>query len=389
MDFRNRGLSSEDFQVAEHYRNRKLTESHPASYRGQPTTETFVDLFAQLKDLDHVPHRTSATGIRFAREPQPITYWPKDLPRDLKNPLHHIETPRDLTLRYWWLPNLEKAEEARLVGLAQSGDRRALGQLFKHFHKFILGVAGKHMRGRPAGNWHKQTSGLFEDLIAAGCVGFCQALRNFDLSCGYRFSTPARPRIAGAISDEAVAFRKRGIKSETDAHRAIFRRTKRPTVFKSFEEFAAARAEIEAWGRRESDADDAKSGNGDDLRRGDAEHQEFTAQKYGEVDRWAAAQLYDCFNPHQLSNVRRYHKPRSDLIDRLAIDFDKRAARRLKEIGRKEYAWELCAREAARAAAARRRDRVEWIKACASRGINVAENVNNDFGRTCALEEVA
>jgi DNA-directed RNA polymerase specialized sigma subunit len=123
-----------------------------------------------------------------------VTYRAKDLLRDLANPLHHIETPRDLTLRYWWLPNLGKVEEARLVGLAQSRDRRALAELFKHFHKFILGVAGKHMRGRSAGNWNKQTTDLFGDLVAAGCVGFCEALRNFDLSLGYRFSTPARLR---------------------------------------------------------------------------------------------------------------------------------------------------------------------------------------------------
>ena len=335
------------------------------------------------------PSSMKSYSARLALEPRPVTYRPKDLPRDLKNPLHHILTPRDLTLRYWWLSNLDKAEEARLVGLAQSGDRRAFAELFKHFHKFILGVAGKRMRGRPAGNWRKQTDGLFEDLIAAGCVGFCEALRNFDLSWDDRFSTLAYYRIAGAISDEAVAFRKRGIKSEANRHRAIFRRSKRP-VFKSFEEFARAKAEVDAWGRRESYADDPRSGTSNDLRRGDAAYkadQEFKAEKYGEVDRWAAAQLYDFFNPHQLSNVRRSHKPRSDLIDRLAIDFDKRAARRLKEIGRRAYALELKAHDDARAAAARRRDRVEWIKACASRGITMVENVQNDFDCQSAIKE--
>src|SRR5262249_26564009 len=147
---------------------------------------------------------------------RPISIWidchyrPKDLPRDLKNPLHHIPTPRDLARRHWWLPNLEKAEESKLVRLAQSGDRRATAELFRHFHKFILRAAGKHMRGRQQGNWNKQTDGLFDDLIAAGCVGFCEALRSFDLTLGYRFSTGARKRICGAISDEAVLFRKRG-----------------------------------------------------------------------------------------------------------------------------------------------------------------------------------
>jgi hypothetical protein len=179
MDFRNRGISSEDFEVADHFKDRRLTFSEPDRHLGQTRTETFVDVFAQFNEklfssFSLLKVKTSATGIRLAPEPRPVTYRPKDLPRDLKNPLHHILTPRDLTLRYWWLSNLDKAEEARLVGLAQSGDRRAFAELFKHFHKFILGVAGKRMRGRPAGNWRKQTDGLFEDLIAAGCVGFCE-----------------------------------------------------------------------------------------------------------------------------------------------------------------------------------------------------------------------
>jgi hypothetical protein len=369
MDFRNRGLSSEDFEVAEHYRNRKQTISHPERYLGEETTQPVVDVFSQFKlpDLSSLASRSrfSVTGRALALEPRSVTYRPKDLPRDLKNPLHHIPTPRDLTLRYWWKPNLEETEEARLVGLAQSGDRRALAQLFKSFHKFILGVAGRHMRGRSFGNWNKQISGLFDDLVAAGCVGFCQALGNFDLSLGHRFSTLARRRIAGAISDEAVAFRKRGIKSEADRHRAIFRRTKRP-VFKSFEEFARAKAEVDAWGRRESYADDPRSGVSDDLRRGDAEHQEFKAEKYGDADSPASSDakwLYSCFGQNQFSGHLRWHgKPGrpdqthtvSGLVEFVAIETDKRAASRLKQIGRRAYALELVEKQQRQLGAAQR-----------------------------------
>jgi hypothetical protein len=277
MDFRNRGLSSEDFELADHFSNHRLTFSNPERRLGETSTETFVDIFAQLgKDELYVPRRTSTRGIALALEPRSITYRPPDLPRDLDNPLHHIPIPRDLTLRYWWLPNLEEAEEARLIGLAQSGDRRAAGELFKHFHKFILGVAGKHMRGRQQGNWNKVTDGLFDDLVAAGCVGFCEALRNFDLSRGCRFMSPAHRRIAGAISDEAVKFRKRGIKSEADQDRWIFRHGAHfnKSLFKSFEEFAEAFNRIKAWGIRESYVDDP-GGPSNDLRRGDAEYKEF------------------------------------------------------------------------------------------------------------------
>lgn len=350
MDFHNRGLSSEDFELADHFSNRKLTFSHPDRHLGETVTESFIDVFAQFNEkffssFSLLKVKTSATGIALAPEPRLVTYRPKDLPRDLKNPLHHIPTPRDLTLRYWWLPNLDKAEEAGLVGLAQSGDRWAVAELFKHFHKFILRAAGKHMRGRQQGNWNKVTDGLFADLVAAGCVGFCGALRGFDLSLGHRFSALARYRIAGAISDEAVNFRKRGIVSETIAHRAIFRRSK-SRVFKSFEEFATAREEIEAWGRRESYADDPGEGPSNDLRRGDAEYKADQE-----------------FRPKQGPSRKRDH------IDDAAIDADKRAARRLKEIGRPKYALELSAREAARAEAAKKRDRIEWAAACASRGI--------------------
>jgi hypothetical protein len=181
------------------------------------------------------------------------------------------------------------------------------------------------MRGRQEGDRNKQTNGLFDDLVAAGCVGFCEALRNFDLSLGYRFSTPAWRRIAGAISDEATNFRKRGIKSESDAHRQIFRHSKRPT-FKSFEELAEAINEVKAWGIRESYVDDP-GGPSNDLRRGDAEHKEF--------------------RPKQGPSRKR------DRIDGAALDADRRAARRLKQIGGQAYALELVEKQQRQLAARR------------------------------------
>jgi hypothetical protein len=227
--------------------------------------------------------------------------------------------------------------------------------------------------GGQQGNQNGYTTGLFDDLVAAGALGFCEALCRFDLNLGWRFNSYARHRISGAISDEAVRFRKRGIKSETDTHRWLFRhrsfeknlKLKRP-IFKSFREFAEAFGAVEAWGQGQSYADDPRSGDSNDLRRGDAEHKEFKPEKHGEVDRWAAAQIYDCFNPHQLSNLRRRHEQPSRLIDGMAVDADRRARQRLKVMGRRAYALELVEGHHARVEAAEKRDAAEWA---ASRGV--------------------
>ena len=81
MDFRNRGLSSEDFEIADHFSNRKLNISHPARYFGQPTTETFVDVFAQLKTgFESVAMGKVSTSafearaLKLARDADPIAF---------------------------------------------------------------------------------------------------------------------------------------------------------------------------------------------------------------------------------------------------------------------------------------------------------------------------
>jgi len=256
---------------------------------------------------------------------------PKALPRNPKAP----PTPNDLTKR-WWSADagiLEKSKEAELIRRAQSGDRRAATELFRHFNNYIAGVAGRHMRGRQQGNWNKQTNGLFEDLVAAGAMGFCEALNNFDLSLGFRFSTAARKRICGAISDETTRFRKRGKVDESDIGRwldshshltpeaaaAGLRKAglKWEKRFLSPWEVNEKLEAIKAWGQRESYADDPRAGGGgDDINRAcEAEYKEFTRT------RWTT------------------HASRKlDPIDKCAVDNDCQASRRLAVLGRRRYA---------------------------------------------------
>src|SRR5262249_47231143 len=110
-------------------------------------------------------------------------------------------------------------------------------------------------------------------------------------------------------------------------------------VFKSFEELAAAQAEIDAWGKAESYVDDP-AGGGNDLRRGDADFKDFRAT------RWT---------PHATS--RKW-----DRIDELAIYAGKREARRFKEIGRRAYALELVAKDQKRNGKVDYPDHLFWGK---------------------------
>jgi len=116
-------------------------------------------------------------------------------------------------------------------------------------------------------------------------------------------------------------------------------------VYRSLKEAAAALAEIQAAQQRESY--DSTTETTDDL-------QWVPASRARGMD--------GCFSSAQLSPQLLHHRPSSELpfrdlivrkrwpgysriVDQLAEDADQRAARRLKEIGRRAYALELVARK--------------------------------------------
>ena len=71
--------------------------------------------------------------------------------------------------------------------------------------------------------------------------------------------------------------------------------------------------------------------------------------------------------PYKQSHQLRLYQTHSRYIDGLAEDADKRAARRLKQVGRRARALELVEQHDARIEAAKKRDDAEWAAACASR----------------------
>jgi len=76
---------------------------------------------------------------------------------------------------------LPREEEARVVGLARKGDRRALDKLITANLRFVVRVAGEYTnRGLP-----------LQDLIAEGNVGLMRATETFDPSRGHKFITYA------------------------------------------------------------------------------------------------------------------------------------------------------------------------------------------------------
>jgi RNA polymerase primary sigma factor len=76
---------------------------------------------------------------------------------------------------------LPREEEARVVGLAKKGDRKALDNLITANLRFVIRVGGEYTnRGLP-----------LQDLIAEGNVGLIRATETFDPSRGHKFITYA------------------------------------------------------------------------------------------------------------------------------------------------------------------------------------------------------
>jgi hypothetical protein len=290
--------------------------------------------------------------------PKRIDYAPKALPRNPNAP----PTPSNLATYRWRGPPLQAAEEAVLICRAQTGDKRAGHGLFRAFHRYILKFAGKHRGHHRCG---RETNEFFDELMAAGCLAFWECVQSW--KPGHRLATHLWLRVPGAISDGARRYRKRGITGETllqrialtrpyypeftDAELRTLQKQKRYRSFReAFAAFEVAIWEVDRWTQpyscySEGGEDDNRSLTGVLLENGGADDlgQKEPKPKRG-MDR-----LYDCFNPYKQSpqlrlcgtNSRYISGAHSRHIDGLAEDADKRAARRLKQIGRRAYALEL------------------------------------------------
>jgi len=271
----------------------------------------------------------------------------------------------------WFVPNLSAAEERELIRLAQLGDKRAAIKLVQCFHKWILQLAGKRRGNYLLGVGANRSRGneLFDERIAAAFLAFWECVCSFKLELGYRLATHCRLRVTGAISDEAKRYRKRGIAGETLLQRIAFSRPYYPKIThaeglrlkkryhsfaEAFQALEEASKEVDHWIQPISYSttggdDDDQALKGKLLANDGADDR---AQNEPEA---TAGTGYECFDNrrYQYAPHVRNHERHSRTIDQLVEEGAKRDARRLKEVGRRQYAlelvWRLNKRFAARA----------------------------------------
>ena len=106
------------------------------------------------------------------------------------------------------------AETLSLLEAAQEGDNEACGRLVEENAGLIWSIVRRYFgRGTDP-----------EDLYQLGCLGFLKAVRGFDPTLGYQFSTYAVPKIAGEIRrflrDDGAVKVSRGLRELGGALRA-------------------------------------------------------------------------------------------------------------------------------------------------------------------------
>jgi hypothetical protein len=275
----------------------------------------------------------------------------------------------NLVVHRWFVPNPDAAEEAELVRLAQLGDKRAAFKLVQCFHGRILKLAGKrrgnYLLGVGASRSH--TNELFDELIATAFLEFWECVCTFKPELGYRLATHCSLPVAGAISDEAKRYRKRGIAGETLFQRIAFSRPYYPEITyaegkrlkKRYRSLPGAllalkevQKEVDHWiqpfSYSTTDGDDDNAALKGKLLANDGA--DDRAQNESEP---TAGTGYTCFDNrrHQYAPHFRKHECYSRLVDSLAQESARRDARRLKAIGRPAYALELVAKDRRKPAA--------------------------------------
>jgi DNA-directed RNA polymerase specialized sigma subunit len=227
-------------------------------------------------------------------------------------------TPANLTRWRCRLPVLAPDEERRLIIRYKAGDGAAGNELASRFHRLVLAEVVRY-RGL-------FREGLQEcDLIAAGMAGFAKALADYDLRRNTRLGSLALSLIKWRIKDCALDWRRRGQAGATKADKWL----------RSHRE-ATAEQIVAAVGCRLRDAEAAIAR----LKmywHGDGQYLDDPA-----VEDDDAA-------PATLSVRTRTRGP--DLIDRAAEEADRRAKRRIQEVGRRQYALELVEHDRKRIAA--------------------------------------
>lgn len=118
-------------------------------------------------------------------------------------------------------PILDGMEEADLIRRAKAGHGPSKEWLLKRFHRTILKIARKSVSDP---RLKIDSSPYFGDLVAAGAVGFLEALHRFNPGRNNRLYAYAKHYIEKAIREEAKSFWQNGITGETRIDRRIYNR---------------------------------------------------------------------------------------------------------------------------------------------------------------------
>jgi len=244
------------------------------------------------------------------------------------SPLRGMTSAGDLSQRRWDGPTLDARTERELIRKAKSGDETAKQKLLEAFHRFVLSIASKHS-GPP-----------FNDLMAAGLVGFVEAINRFNENRGCRLSAYARHWIEKHVRLAVKDWRREGASGETRQDRYIFSNPR------------ATAEEVVAAGGTLADAERA-------IARLDAGHESYDTSEaaFDEDDNYTGPQVatshemaraFGCFSRLQLSPQLIIFEPTSRWIDEQAQNRIVDRKRRLNEVGRQQYALELVSRERVR-----------------------------------------
>jgi RNA polymerase primary sigma factor len=100
---------------------------------------------------------------------------------------------------------LSKREVAKLVPLAQAGDKRATRKMVEHNIRLVVSIVGKYAARRK--HYHMRADDVFQE----GCAGLMTAIQKFEPERGHAFSTYAtwwiHQRIRRAYDDQDLSIR--------------------------------------------------------------------------------------------------------------------------------------------------------------------------------------
>lgn len=236
---------------------------------------------------------------------------------------------------------LSSFEEADLIRAYQAGDKSAGDRLADAHLWLVRGIAGNQKKHGKLLYGRAFDGPSFDDKVAAGLVGFAIAVSKYKFSRNTRLSTYAVHWIMKSIGKECERWRYRGQGGQTRADRYLFSHTN-ATVEEIVGKVGCSLESAQMAIAR--------------LRMTELPY-ESIADTDAASDR--ARRLYDCFRPpghifHHKPPRPRFSEPPlrdflsagqwpgySRIVDGLAEDADKRAAHRLKQIGRQAYALEL------------------------------------------------